>query len=212
MFIKRMGVTWVTCENSSMYFDGFVHKLTALVLSGKRIDEHINPQRNLCKGHFNHTILYNDMEKGFEKVLKEIGAWQAVGATGWGLDKKDHFMAPRAVTENSHGIGTTIRLLPLFYSAATWELVNVAFEHDMQYFPEARDMQSYLKAKMPEVQRQGGFSQEIQELLHRTVDQGYWCFLSDVELSQGGFPKPTSYCGCGERLMYKTLLSSGRFV
>jgi len=207
MYIKRMGVTWVTCENRSMYFDGFIHKLTALLVSGKRIDEHINPQRILCRGDFNHTILYDDMEKGFEKVLREIGAWETVGATGWGKGSKEHFMAPRAVTENSHGIGTTIRLLPLFYSAATWELVNVAFARDMEYFPHARDMQSYLKAKIPGLATQGGgfFSQTTQEELRKMVRKADWCFHDPSH-------DPKRYCGCGEVLLYNDLLSSGSFV
>jgi len=191
------GIAWVTCDGQAEYFDGFVKRVVSMVLDGKLLDGHIAPQRQLCEDHYNHTIKFDDVEHGMEILLRELGVWEQVGRTGWGSDGRQHFMSKSALTLNSKGIGTTARLLPAFYNAQTWELVNIAFANDMELFPEACNMLAYFEQKGLVSSIQGNFTEHVRKELPQVIKSGHWCFDPAHWAGKKG------YCGCADRILLK---------
>jgi len=200
------GIAWVTCDADAEYFDGFVKRLVSMILDGKMLDEHVAPQRQLCTGSYNHTIRFDDMEHGMQRLLRDLGVWEQVGSTGWGADGKQHFMASSALTLNSKGVGTTAKLLPVFYNAQTWELVNIAFDKDMEIFPEARNMLGYFQLKGLAGSIQANFTEHVTKELQKVVQRGHWCFDPSY------WTHVSSYCGCGERKILKKAYKAERDV
>jgi hypothetical protein len=149
---------------------------------------HFQLQTLICPPKtIDYLVDYHQMAQGVQSVLKQVGAWETHGASGWGENGREPFLGVPART----GIdfpGSTRDLLGVFYTDEMWNHVNKIFADDLALFPDNR-------ARTRSGNHTAGDFESVRDILLQSKGVVDEC-VQVKRRTRGNFVK----CGCYERL------------
>jgi len=92
----------------------------------------------LSYSHYDHIVRHQNATAVLTEILKRHHLWDSCCKTGWGRHGNESF------DESVRPYVNQKNILKQYYSRETWDALSRSNFADMQFFPEAKDMDTFL--------------------------------------------------------------------